>query len=104
MNDKKILSWQIEKFLKNPILSAILLVIMVGILFSQNTKSGVIATVFVVIYIGILVTYYIKLKPKIMAELTCTICRPAWASSKTIIKGFIIALYSNRLRGRNFMV
>ena len=69
MNDKKILSWQIEKFLKNPILSAILLLMMVGILFSQSTKSGVIATVFVVIYIGILVTYYIKLKPKIMAEL-----------------------------------
>ena len=69
MNDKKILSWQIEKFLKNPILSAVLLLMMVGILFTQDTQSGVIATVFVVIYVGILVTYYFRVKPEIMTEL-----------------------------------
>lgn len=70
MKDKKILSQRIEKCIKAPMLTAVLLLCMVGILFTQSTDAGIIGLVFVVIYLGILVIYYVKIKPEILTELT----------------------------------
>lgn len=69
MNEKKILSQRIEKCIKVPILSTIVLLFMVGILFTQSTEVGIIGLIFVLIYLGLILGYYIRIKPEILTEL-----------------------------------
>lgn len=69
MNDKKILSQRIERCIKVPIFTTVLLLFMVGILFTQSTKVGVIGLIFVLMYLGLLLIYYVKIKPEILTEL-----------------------------------
>lgn len=70
MNDKKILSHRIEQYIKTPIFAVVLLFCMVGLLFTQSVDVGVIALVFVCLYLGILIMYYIKIKPEVLKEMT----------------------------------
>ena len=69
MKQKKILSQRIEKCIKIPIFTTVLLLFMVGILFTQSTAAGVISFIFVLMYLGLLLLYYMKLKPEILTEL-----------------------------------
>ncbi|MBO8463498.1 MAG: DHH family phosphoesterase [Firmicutes bacterium] len=52
-----------------PILSTIVLLFMVGILFTQSTEVGIIGLIFVLIYLGFILGYYIRIKPEILTEL-----------------------------------
>ena len=69
MNDKKILSQRIERCIRVPIFTTVLLLCMVGVLFTQSTKTGGIALLFVLLYLGLLLAYYVKIKPEILTEL-----------------------------------
>lgn len=69
MNNKKILSRKIEKYLRTPILSALLLLMMSAILFTKDVESGVIASTFVLVYVSCLILYYLYIKPDILNDL-----------------------------------
>lgn len=69
MNEKKLLKWKVEKYLRIPILLTAMLAFMDLILFFVNVRAGVVMSVFVVIYLAVTLGIYFRSKPEIMNEL-----------------------------------
>lgn len=69
MNDKNPLKKEIEKYLKVPFYMAVLLVVMNGVVYGVDTTSGVVVTVFILAYFGVVMYLYFRKRPNIMADL-----------------------------------
>ena len=69
MNDKNPLKKEIEKYLKVPFYMAVLLVVMNGVVYGVDTTSGVVVTVFILAYFGVVMYLYFRKRPNIMSDL-----------------------------------
>ena len=69
MNDKNPLKKEIEKYLKVPFYMAVLLVVMNGVVYGVDTTSGVVVTVFMLAYFGVVMYLYFRKRPNIMSDL-----------------------------------
>ena len=69
MNDKNLLKKEIEKYLKVPFYMAVLLVVMNGVVYGVDTTSGVVVTVFILAYFGVVMYLYFRKRPNIMSDL-----------------------------------
>lgn len=69
MNESKLLRKEIEKYLKVPFILTIPLLIMNGVVYCFEVNSGIIVSVFVLIYFGVAGYMYFKRRPNIMTEL-----------------------------------
>ncbi len=69
MNDKNPLKKEIEKYLKVPFYMAVLLVVMNGVVYGVDTTSGVVVTVFILAYFGVVMYLYFQKRPNIMSDL-----------------------------------
>ena len=69
MNDKNPLKKEIEKYLKVPFYMAVLLIIMNIVVYGINTTSGVVVTIFILAYFGVVMYLYFRKRPNIMSDL-----------------------------------
>lgn len=69
MNESKLLRKEIEKYLKVPFILTIPLLIMNGVVYCFDVNSGIIVSVFVLIYFGVAGYMYFKRRPNIMTDL-----------------------------------
>lgn len=69
MNNKNPLKKEIEKYLKVPFYMTVLLVVMNGVVYSMDTASGVVVTVFILMYFGVAGYIYFRKRPNIMSDL-----------------------------------
>lgn len=69
MGKNSLLRKEIEKYLKVPFWMIILLLVMNGIVYGIDVTSGVIVTLFVLLYFGTAFIIYLKRKPNIMSDL-----------------------------------
>ena len=69
MNENNLLRKEIEKYLKIPFAMIVLLVIMNGVVYGIDVTSGVIVTIFIVLYLGTISVIYLKKRPNIMSDL-----------------------------------
>lgn len=69
MNESRLLRKEIGKYLMVPFVLAIPLLIMNGVLYCMDTNCGIIVSVFIVIYLGVAIYIYFKMRPNIMSDL-----------------------------------
>lgn len=69
MNDKNPLKKEIEKYLKVPFYMEVLLIIMNIVVYGINTTSGVVVTIFILAYFGVVMYLYFRKRPNIMSDL-----------------------------------
>lgn len=69
MKKNSLLRKEIEKYLQVPFIMVILLLIMNGIVYGIDITSGVIVSVFVLVYLTIVSIVYFRRKPNIMSDL-----------------------------------
>lgn len=69
MDDKKLLRWKVEKYLRTPILLTILLIFMNIVIYIIDVRCGIVVSAFSVLYFIVVLTLYFKYKPEIMNEL-----------------------------------
>ncbi len=69
MGKSSLLRKEIEKYLQVPFWMVILLLVMNGIVYGIDVSSGVIVTLFVLLYLGTAFVIYLKRKPNIMSDL-----------------------------------
>lgn len=69
MSDKNPLKKEIEKYLKVPFYMAVLLIVMNGVVYGIDTTSGVVVTVFILAYFGVVMYLYFRKRPNIMSDL-----------------------------------
>jgi len=69
MKKNSLLRKEIEKYLQIPFAMIILLLIMNGVVYGLDVTSGIVVTVFVLLYWGTISIIYFKRKPNIMSDL-----------------------------------
>ena len=69
MNDKNPLKKEIEKYLKVPFYMEVLLIIMNIVVYGIDTTSGVVVTIFILAYFGVVMYLYFRKRPNIMSDL-----------------------------------
>ena len=69
MKKNSLLHKEIEKYLQVPFIMVVLLLIMNGVVYGIDVMSGVIVSVFVLIYLILVSVLYVKRKPNIMSDL-----------------------------------
>ena len=69
MNESKLLRKEIEKYLKVPFVLAIPLLVMNGVVYCFDVNSGMIVSLFILIYFGVAGYMYFKRRPNIMTDL-----------------------------------
>lgn len=69
MKENKLLRREIEKYLKIPFVMAILLVAMNVVIYFRDTGSGVIVSIFILLYLTVACGLYFKRRPNIMEDL-----------------------------------
>lgn len=69
MKKNSLLRREIEKYLQVPFIMVFLLLIMNGVIYGIDIASGVIVSVFVLIYLTIVSVVYFRRKPNIMSDL-----------------------------------
>ena len=69
MKKDNLLKREIEKYLQIPFVMVILLLIMNGVVYGLDVTSGIIVTIFVLVYFGTISIIYFRRKPNIMSDL-----------------------------------
>lgn len=69
MKEDKLLRKEIEKYLKVPFVMAIILLVMNIVIYFFDTTSGIIVSVFILLYIAVAGVFYFRRKPNIMSDL-----------------------------------
>lgn len=69
MKESNLLRKEIEKYLKIPFYMMIILVIMNGVIYGINKPSGIVATIFILLYLAGAGYLYFRKRPNIMSDL-----------------------------------
>lgn len=69
MKKNSLLRKEIEKYLQVPFVMVILLLIMNGVVYGVDVTSGIVVSIFILVYIGAISIIYFKRKPNIMSDL-----------------------------------
>lgn len=69
MKQNNLLKKEIEKYLRIPFAMTILLVVMNVVIYFHDTRSGMIVSAFVLLYLAVAVVLYFRRKPHIMSDL-----------------------------------
>ena len=69
MSEKNTLQKEIDKYLKIPFVMTILMLIMNGIIYGFDINSGIVVSVFVLIYVVSILYVYVRKRPGILADL-----------------------------------
>ncbi len=69
MDSGFMLNNRIKRFMQIPFLLLVILVIMNAVIYAMNTNAGIVCTLFIVIYLVILILLYLHYKTLIMAEM-----------------------------------
>lgn len=69
MKKNSLLRREIEKYLQVPFMMAILLLVMNGIVYGIDVTSGIVVSIFVLVYLAIASLVYFRRKPNIMSDL-----------------------------------
>lgn len=69
MKEKNLLRKEIEKYLKIPFIMTILLAIMNILVYGLDLTSGIIVTLFILLYLGVVGYIYFRKRPNIMSDL-----------------------------------
>ena len=69
MKRNSLLRKEIEKYLQIPFMMVLLLLIMNGVIYGIDVTSGIIVTIFILVYISIVSIIYFRRKPNIMSDL-----------------------------------